>query len=109
MKTVIKNISELIQTEQTARKWVSGKEMSEISTIKNALLNIEDGIITSFGSMNDWNTTTTPMEQDENGIWGIVLPLNSVTISSPRYRSLCLFDLVRSVVSLSQIEKQYRS
>ena len=54
MKTVIKNISELIQTEKTARKWVAGKEMSQISTIKNAFVEIEDGIITSFGSMNDW-------------------------------------------------------
>jgi imidazolonepropionase len=54
MKTVIKNISELIQTEQTARKWVAGKEMSQISTIKNAFVEIEDGIISSFGSMNDW-------------------------------------------------------
>ena len=54
MKTVIKNISELIQTEQTPRKWVAGKEMSQISTIKNAFVEIEDGIITSFGSMNDW-------------------------------------------------------
>ena len=54
MKTVIKNISELIQTEQTARKWVAGKEMSQISTIKNAFVEIEDGIITSFGSMDDW-------------------------------------------------------
>ena len=54
MKTVIKNISELIQTEQTARKWVAGKEMSEISTIKNAFVEIVNGIITSFGSMNDW-------------------------------------------------------
>ena len=54
MKTVIKNISELIQTEQTARKWVAGKEMSKISTIKNAFVEIKDGIITLFGSMNDW-------------------------------------------------------
>jgi len=54
MKTVIKNITELIQTEQTARKWVAGKEMSQISNIKNAFLEIEDGIISSFGSMNDW-------------------------------------------------------
>ena len=54
MKTVIKNISELIQTEQTARKWVAGEEMSKISTIKNAFVEIENNIITSFGSMNDW-------------------------------------------------------
>lgn len=55
MKTVIKNISELIQTENTPRKWVAGKDMSKISTIKDAFVEYENGIITSFGSMSDWN------------------------------------------------------
>ena len=55
MKTVIKNISELIQTENTPRKWVVGKDMSKISTIKDAFVEYENGIITSFGSMSDWN------------------------------------------------------
>ena len=55
MKTVIKNISELIQTETTSRKWVAGKDMSHISTIKDAFIEVEEGIITSFGSMEDWN------------------------------------------------------
>ena len=55
MKTVIKNISELIQTETTPRKWVAGKDMSNISTIKDAFVEVENGIITSFGSMNEWN------------------------------------------------------
>ena len=54
MKIVIKNISELIQTEETARKWVAGKDMKNISTIKDAFVEIEKGIITSFGSMDDW-------------------------------------------------------
>ena len=54
MKTVIKNISELIQTETNPRKWVAGKEMSKISTIKDAFLEYENGIITSFGSMEQW-------------------------------------------------------
>jgi len=55
MKTVIKNISELIQTENTPRKWVAGKDMSKLSTIKDAFVEYENGIITSFGSMSDWN------------------------------------------------------
>ena len=55
MKTVIKNISELIQTETTPRKWVAGKDMSHISTIKDAFIEVEEGIITSFGSMENWN------------------------------------------------------
>ena len=54
MKKVIKNIAELIQTEDKARKWVAGKDMSHINTIKDAFLEIEDNIITNFGSMDDW-------------------------------------------------------
>ena len=54
MKSVIKNIAELIQTEESPRKWVAGKEMSEISTIKDAFIEYENGIITSFGSMLNW-------------------------------------------------------
>ena len=54
MKTVIKNISELIQTEEIPRKWVSGKDMAKINTIKDAFVEVENGIITLFGSMEDW-------------------------------------------------------
>ena len=54
MKTVIKNIAELIQTEKTARKWVAGSDMKSISTIKDAFVEIEEGIITNFGSMDSW-------------------------------------------------------
>jgi len=54
MKIVIKNISELIQTETNPRKWVAGKDMSHISTIKDAFIEVEEGIITSFGSMDSW-------------------------------------------------------
>ena len=54
MKTVIKNIAELIQTEASPRKWVAGKEMSELNTIKDAFLEYENGIITCFGSMEEW-------------------------------------------------------
>ena len=48
MKTVIKNISELVQTESSPKKWAAGKEMSELNTIKDAFLEYSDGIITSF-------------------------------------------------------------
>ena len=54
MKTVIKNIAELIQTEDTPRKWVAGKDMSSIKTIKDAFVEVENGIITAFGSMEQW-------------------------------------------------------
>ena len=63
MKTVIKNISELVQTEETPKKWVAGADMNKLNTIKDAFVEIEDGIITGFGSMDvwigigDWNNT----------------------------------------------------
>jgi len=75
MKTVIKNISELVQVEHQIRKWVCGADMSNIDTIKDGFIEIEDGIITSFGSMeqwtgiDDWNNTEII---DANG--GMVFP-----------------------------------
>ena len=33
MKTVIKNIAELIQTEDTPRKWVAGEDMKNINNV----------------------------------------------------------------------------
>jgi imidazolonepropionase len=53
MKIFIHHIKELIQTEDVTREKVCGKEMSHLSTIKDAWLYISDGIIESFGSMKD--------------------------------------------------------
>ena len=54
MKMIIKNISELIQTEEKSRKWVSGKNMAELNTIKDAFIEIDNGKISSFGCMDNW-------------------------------------------------------
>ena len=54
MKIFIKNIKELIQVEETPKEWVAGEEMSQLNTIQNAFLAIEDGIIVAFGEMKDW-------------------------------------------------------
>ena len=54
MKTVIKNIAELIQTEDFPRKWVAGSDMKNLNTIKDAFVEVENGIITAFGNMDDW-------------------------------------------------------
>ena len=75
MKTVIKNISELVQVEHQIRKWVSGSEMSNIETIKDGFIEIKDGIISAFGSMDHWtgieNWNNTEII-DANG--GMVFP-----------------------------------
>ncbi len=53
MKILIRNIKELIQVEHEPREKVSGKEMSELNTIETAYLYIEDGLIHSFGKMEE--------------------------------------------------------
>ncbi len=53
MKTLIKNIKELVQVERAPRLKVCGKDMAHIDTIKNAYLIIEDEKIADFGEMKD--------------------------------------------------------
>ena len=53
MKTLIINIKELLQVRDSTILKVSGSEMAELPTIKNAFLLIENNLIADFGSMND--------------------------------------------------------
>ncbi|MBF4487482.1 MULTISPECIES: imidazolonepropionase [unclassified Flavobacterium] len=53
MITLIKNIKELLQVRETAIDKVSGAEMAELPTIKNAFLIIKDNLIADFGSMEN--------------------------------------------------------
>ena len=55
MKILIKNIKELVQVEAEPVLKVSGKEMAELNTIKNAWLSIDGDKISDFGSMDDWS------------------------------------------------------
>ena len=72
MKIVIKNIAELVQTESTPKKWVAGADMKNISTLKDAFVEIENGIITGFGSMDNWsgieNWSNTEIIDAEGGM-----------------------------------------
>ena len=54
MKVVIKNIAELVQVEDHIQEKVSGASMKKLGTIKDAFLCMEDGIITDFGPMENW-------------------------------------------------------
>ncbi len=53
MKILVKNIKGLVNTDDTNRKWVAGKEMSELKTQENAYLLIDEGIIADYGSMSE--------------------------------------------------------
>lgn len=55
MKILIKNIKSLLQTEEAPRKMVKGEDMSELPTIENAYVFIDEGVIKGFGSMDDFH------------------------------------------------------
>lgn len=51
MKTLIKNIKELVQIENNPRLKVCGDDMAKMDSIKNAYLIISDDLIEDFGEM----------------------------------------------------------
>ncbi|MBB4802456.1 imidazolonepropionase [Flavobacterium nitrogenifigens] len=53
MTTLITNIQELLQVRETLISKVSGAEMAELPTIKNAFLVLENDLIADFGSMEN--------------------------------------------------------
>lgn len=53
-KILIKNIKELVQVLDSSVKKLSGKEMANLSTIKDAWLAIENDLIVGYGKMNEW-------------------------------------------------------
>lgn len=72
MKTLIKNIKELLQVEYQPQLRVIGKEMSHIQTIKDAYLIVENERIAAFGQMKDLPEQTFDSEIDVTG--KMVLP-----------------------------------
>ena len=75
MKTVIKNISQLVQCDDQNLKFRAGNDMNCLNTIDNAYIEIENGIISNFGDMDEWNgitdwNLTTIIDANE----GLVLP-----------------------------------
>ena len=57
MRTLIKNIKELVQVERQPKLRAQGAEMTQMETVKDAYLLVEDGIIKAFGPMSEWRGT----------------------------------------------------
>jgi imidazolonepropionase len=77
MKTLITNIKELVQVEETPKLKVCGEDMSQITTIKDAWLLLKDDIIEDFGKMSalkesNYEDTEELIEIDATG--KLVLP-----------------------------------
>jgi len=54
MKILIKNIKELVQVDTEMKPRLVGEEMKTLSTIKDAWLSIDNGLISAFGDMKTW-------------------------------------------------------
>lgn len=72
MKTLIKNIKELLQVRESSTTIIRGKEMAILPKIDNAFLVIEDEQIVDFGEMKNCPTDTFDNTIDAAG--RVVLP-----------------------------------
>ena len=57
MRTLIKNIKELVQVEYQPKLCAMGKEMARLETVKDAYLVVEDGKFAAFGKMEEANNS----------------------------------------------------
>ncbi|RYJ41110.1 Imidazolonepropionase [Flavobacterium anhuiense] len=72
MITLITNIQELLQIRETSIAKVSGSEMANLPTIKNAFLVLKDNLIEDFGSMDNLPKINADKTIDATG--KVVLP-----------------------------------
>ncbi len=72
MITLITNIQELLQVRETSIAKVSGSEMANLPTIKNAFLVLKDNLIKDFGSMDNLPKINADKTIDATG--RVVLP-----------------------------------
>lgn len=67
MRTLIKNIKELVGVEYTASLRRQGSEMARLETVKDAYLIVGEGKIESFGPMSELKEQTFDREYDATG------------------------------------------
>ncbi len=72
MTTLIINIKELLQVEDSPKKMVSGKEMKILPVVNDAFILIENDLIINFGKMKDLSNSIADKIIDATG--RIVLP-----------------------------------
>lgn len=68
MRTILKNIKELLQVEEKPKLKICGKDMAKIDSVKNAFLFIKDGFIEDFGEMKFFNEKEKTFKNKETTI-----------------------------------------
>ena len=66
-RVLIKNIKEIVQVEQQPQARVCGKEMSQLQTVKDAYLIVENDKIADFGEMRELTVQSFDAEYDASG------------------------------------------
>lgn len=72
MQLLIKNIKELVNIDETGRKWVAGKDMQQLNSITDGYLLLEDDKIADYGKMSDLKNADYDQVIDATG--KMVLP-----------------------------------
>jgi imidazolonepropionase len=67
MKTLIKNIKELIQVREEGADMVAGADMGKLPSLKDAYLLIEDGLIADYGPMQKCPSSSQAHQIDASG------------------------------------------
>ena len=71
--TLVTNIKQLVGVRKE-NKLLRGRELSELNSIENAFLVIEDGMIASFGEMKDLQSSTRSIQNSIDASGQFVLP-----------------------------------
>ena len=74
MRTLVKNIKELVQIEDTPCLMVKGKDMENVETIKDAYLIIKDDKFEDYGQMKDLKEGENEFETVIDATGRLVLP-----------------------------------
>lgn len=67
MRTLVKNIKQIVQVERNPRLRVCGKDMAQIDTVRDAYLIVEDEKFAEFGEMKDLKEQRFDQEIDASG------------------------------------------
>lgn len=102
MKTLITNIQELLQIRDASINKVSGVEMKQLPSIKNAYLIIEDDRIADFGKMKNCPVIKVDITIDASG--KVVLPTWCDSHTHIVYAGNRVFEFVDRINGLSYEE-----
>ena len=103
---IIINIKELVGILPKNKLVLGGKEMNELTTLKNAFIELKDDKIQSFGSMKDLKLKDSQNIFDANG--GSVLPSwndSHTHLVFAKSREKEFIDKINDIITIEFIEE----